>query len=78
VENLREKTILNLKIGYLDYGNLAPGEISEYKQINTGDFVSSYQIGNDTYSGNINTYGTGKLKMQILSNGSLKFINEGF
>ncbi|SFD41485.1 hypothetical protein [Algibacter pectinivorans] len=76
VENLRTYEIVNLKIGSLDYGNIRPNETTDYQQIDTGTFNSSYEMNGRELAGEIKTWGMGNLKLQIQNNGELKFIDE--
>jgi len=77
VENLRDYKIEDLQIGEYIFGDIEATEISEYQQVNTGTFKTTYYMNGDFYSGEVETWGTGNLKMQIENNGDLDFKFEG-
>ncbi|MFI5218990.1 MAG: hypothetical protein ACHQNT_05825 [Bacteroidia bacterium] len=76
IENQRDYEITNIQVGELNYGSLAPTQISDYKMLETGKTTGSYDMNNQHYSGEIETWGSGKLRMRINKDASLNFINE--
>src|SRR5436309_1792960 len=56
IENQRDYEMTNIQVGTLNYGSLNPTQISDYKMIETGKTTASYEMNNQHYSGNVETW----------------------